>query len=182
MPSERKLKLDDTVDQKPLRPEELLFTKPESALLKLRAPLLKDCAPFCFNKSRLTILKQTRTRVKNINKNIRGLKTYIIRKKKKNSFVSVAWKKFKMNTGRRLPNECRVPWLLGSSQTKDKAKKAELVFFFSDFAFWSSNATKKDQKTTTRVLYKIKSIKKLSVKPIQPIKLIVPKRRPTEKK
>jgi hypothetical protein len=69
-----------------------------------------------------------------------------------------------------------------NKQTKDKAKRAELVFFFSDFAFWSSNATKKDQKTTTRVLYKIKSIKKLSVKPIQPIKLIVPKRRPTEKK
>jgi len=161
---------------------ELLFTKPETALLKLKAALLTDCVPFCFSKSRLTILKQTKTRVKKINKNIRGLKTYIIRKKKKNSLVSAVWKKFKIKTGRRLPSECRVPWLLGNNHTKDNTKKAELVFFFSDFVFWSSKATKNDQKTTTRVLYKIKRIKKLSVKPIQPIKLIVPKRSPTEKK
>lgn len=72
--------------------------------------------------------------------------------------------------------------MLGRSQTKESATKDELVFFFSDFAFWSSNATKKDQKTTTSVLYRIKSIKKLSVNPNHPTKLIVPKRRPTEKK
>ena len=79
--------------------------------------------------------------------------------------------------------------MLGRSQTKESATRDELVFFFfvfvfffSDFAFWSSNATKKDQKTTTSVLYKIKRIKKLSVNPNQPTKLIVPKRRPTEKK
>jgi hypothetical protein len=72
--------------------------------------------------------------------------------------------------------------VLGRSQTKESATRDKLVFFFSDFTFWSSNATKKDQKTTTSVLYKIKRIKKLSVNPNQPTKLIVPKRRPTEKK
>ena len=72
--------------------------------------------------------------------------------------------------------------MLGKSQTKESATKDELVFFFFDFAFRSSNATKKDQKTTTSVLYRIKRIKKLSVNPNQPTRLIVPKRRPTEKK
>ena len=71
---------------------------------------------------------------------------------------------------------------VGEKPDERKCYKRRARFFFSDFAFWSSNATKKDQKTTTSVLYKIKRIKKLSVNPNQPTKLIVPKRRPTEKK
>lgn len=84
--------------------------------------------------------------------------------------------------GKSALSKWRLPGVLGKSQTKESATKDELVFFFSDFAFWSSNATKKDQKTTTSVLYRIKRIKKLSVNPNQPTRLIVPKRRPTEKK
>ena len=93
------------------------------------------CVLFCLSKSKLTILKQTKTRVKNMNKNIKGLKTYIIRKKKKNSLVSVVWKKFKIKVGKSALSKWRLPGVLGKSQTKESATKDELVFFFLIFVF-----------------------------------------------
>ena len=65
-----------------------------------------------------------------MNKNIKGLKTYIIRKKKKNSLVSVVWKKFKIKMGKSALSKWRLPGVLGKSQTKESATKDELVFFF----------------------------------------------------
>jgi hypothetical protein len=46
----------------------------------------------------------------------------------------------------------------------------------------SSKAIKKDQKTTTSVLYKISKMRKLRVKPSQPIKKMMPNKSPTAKK
>ena len=46
------------------------------------------------------MLKHTKTSVKKMNRNVNGLKTYIIKKKKKNSFGSLLWKNVRLKTGK----------------------------------------------------------------------------------
>jgi hypothetical protein len=89
LPKLRKLKLEDTVDQKPIRPDLTVVCRPEVPTLKLKLSRFEPKLSFCLSKSKLTMLKHTKTSVKKMNRNVNGLKTYIIKKKKKNSFGSL---------------------------------------------------------------------------------------------
>tara|TARA_B110000971_G_scaffold210896_1_gene238601 strand:- start:76 stop:339 length:264 start_codon:yes stop_codon:yes gene_type:complete len=87
-----------------------------------------------------------------------------------------------LKTGRNTLKTERALGDTGTKYTKRRGVNIRLTLFFSVLAFWSSKATKKDQNTTTSVLYKMSKMRKLKVNPIQPMRLIVPKRSPTEKK